>query len=121
MSLIVETVSGKNLDKNTLSTIRKNSKSTIGKEVVSDKAKVTKSSNGQNIQYNDTDIKCTLCGNKYKTTTKMLQRHMNAKHADQIFVTCVMQGSEVQKNWLTINYLCTQRTHRLVNCVASRT
>ena len=51
----------------------------ITKEVVSDKAKVTKSSNGQNIQYNDTDIKCTLCCNKYKTK-KMLQRHMNTKH-----------------------------------------
>ena len=68
-----------------MSTKLQNSKSTIGeevvitKDVVSDKTKIIKSYNGQNIQNNDTAIKCTLCGNKYKTE-KMLQRHMNTKH-----------------------------------------
>ena len=34
---------------------------------MSGKEEVTKSSHEQKIQNKDTDIKCKLCGNKYKT------------------------------------------------------
>ena len=46
---------------------------------MSAKEELTKSSHEQKIQNKDTDIKCKLCGNTYKTE-KMFQKHMNTKH-----------------------------------------
>ena len=88
MRTLKDTGSEGNLYRNTGSTIQQNSKSTtdeeikITSEVMSGKAEVSRSSNEQTNQNKDTDIKCKICGNNYKTE-KMLQKHMNTKHDDK--------------------------------------
>ena len=51
----------------------------ITKEVIHDEAENIKSSEGNFIQAEETNLRCQFCSNKYKTG-KMLHRHMTAKH-----------------------------------------
>ena len=87
ISILVKTVSGKNLDKNTGSTIQQNSKSTIcdlcnarfrsAEELVNHK---------QSLHTEDTQA-CKLCGFMNTTNIKM-RAHMVSKHTFKICHLC---------------------------------
>ena len=61
----------------------------ITKEVMHDESEHIKSSEGNFIQTEETNLRCQFCSNKYKTG-KMLHRHnMTAKHKVYNYAICV--------------------------------